>query len=209
MAKEKNKVLTTPQGRAIYPHLTTPDSKFGEPQYKVKLAVKAPLADKLIKEIDEVAARALAEAKADKNNKKVKEADLPYSYDEENDEFLFNFKMKAEGKSKKSGETWTQKPAIFDAKGKPIVGALRIGGGSTLRVSFEAIPFFTAMIGAGVSLRLRAVKVIELKEFGGGGTAETHGFGEEEEGYTADEAEVSFPAEDKTEAPAASNGGDF
>ena len=210
MAKEKNQRLITPRGRAIYPYLNRPDTKFNEDgEYKVKLAVPAKLAEDLVQQIDALAKKAFDEAKADKKNKKVKEADLPYQYNEETDEFTFSFKMKATGKSKKTGEEWTQKPAIFDSKGKPCEAGIRVGGGSILRVSFEMIPFFTTLVGAGVSLRMRAVQVIELKEFGGG-DASSHGF-EAEEGFSAqDDKEPEEKDEEGDEDAAdAKDGGDF
>jgi len=50
-----------------------------------------------------------------------------------------------------------------------------------MKVSAELIPYYTAMAGAGVSLRLRAVQITKLVE-GGSGNAKGYGFGEED-GY--------------------------
>lgn len=223
MAKEKNQRLTTPRGRAVYPYLNKPDTKFdADGVYHTKLAVPAKAAEELVAAIDAAAKKALEDAKEEVANlkakgKKVKDAkeceDLPYSYDEEKDEFVFSFKMKSQVKGKDGAEGWTQKPAIFDAKGKPVDKTVRVGGGSTLRVSFEIVTFFQQKIGAGVSLRLRAVQVIELKEYGTG-DASTHGFGEEEDGtFAADEGadadDTDESDEDESNEGAAKDGGDF
>src|SRR4051812_40371671 len=99
MAKKDRVVLVTPRGRAIYPHLTTPDTKFkAEGQYHVRLAIPTALAEKLIEQIDaayEKAQVSALEEVREKNpkTKSVKAADLPYKQsDEDESETLFNFK---------------------------------------------------------------------------------------------------------------------
>ena len=96
----------------------------------------------------------------------------------------FRFKLKAKV-TPKQGDPFEQRPAIFDAKGKPLQEA-KIGGGSKVKVAYELIPYYTAIAGAGVSLRLKAVQVIDLVEFSGGASADAFGFGEEE-GYEAED----------------------
>lgn len=123
-------------------------------------------------------------------------ADLPYTREQVDDEatgaIIFSFKMNATGKTK-AGEVFTRQPAIFDAAGQPAKG-LRIGGGSTIRVSYELNPFYVPANGAGVSLRLYAVQVIELVEFGG--NAGYFGFESEEQ----DGGTETAPAAGKTSA---------
>lgn len=207
--KQKNLRITSPQGRAIFPYLTKPDTKFKDGgEYKVKLAVPAKLAEGLVKIIDDTVATALIKAKAEAKGKRVKEADLPYQMDENTDEVIFSFKMNASGKTK-SGEVFTQKPALFDAKGKSVDVNVRVGGGSTLRVSAEVVPFI-APIGVGVSMRMKAVQIITLKEFGGNADAGAYGFGAEE-GYESANEETFPVASDPAPAPAATgtDGSDF
>ena len=79
-----------------------------------------------------------------------------------------------------------------DAKGKPLTGETKVGGGSVIKVSYEVVPYYTAIAGAGVSLRLKAVQIIELKAYSGGGNAESYGFGEEE-GFEADDEDNDPP----------------
>ena len=68
-----------------------------------------------------------------------------------------------------------------------------IWGGSVLRISADLIPFYVAAVGAGVSLRLKAVQIIDLKT-GGGAGAESYGF-EATKGYVAPQAEELVEAE--------------
>lgn len=186
MSKEKKPRFTTPKGTAQYPYLTKPDTKFNpEGEYKVKLEIDAADAGELISFLDEQVELSVAAAKKDPKNagKKIKTGDAPYSVNEETGKASFNFKLKAKVTTK-SGESFEQRPAIFDAKGKPITD-VNIGGGSKIKVAYEVVPFYTALVGASISLRMKAVQVIDLVEFSGGASAEGYGFGEEE-GYEAE-----------------------
>ena len=185
---EKKKVerFVSPKGIASYPHLTKPDTKFNtEGEYKVSLIVSGGDASKAIAFLTEQHKAAVSKAKKENAGKRVKESGLPFI---ENDDgtVTFKFKMKAKVTPKK-GDPFEQKPALFDAKGKPLTGEPKVGGGSVIKVSYEVVPYYTAIAGAGVSLRLKAVQIIELKEYSGGGNAESYGFGEEED-FEADNA---------------------
>lgn len=187
MSKEKKPRFTTPKGTAQYPYLTKPDTKFNpEGEYKVKLELDAADAGELISFLDEQVELAVEKAKKDPKNagKKIKVGDAPYSVNEDTGKASINFKLKAKVTTK-SGETFEQRPAIFDAKGKPITD-VNIGGGSKVKVAYEVVPFYTALVGASISLRMKAVQVIDLVEFSGGASAEGYGFGEEE-GYEAED----------------------
>ena len=187
MSKEKKPRFTTPKGTAQYPYLTKPDTKFNpEGEYKVKLELDAADAGELISFLDEQVELAVEKAKKDPKNagKKIKVGDAPYSVNEETGKASISFKLKAKVTTK-SGETFEQRPAIFDAKGKPITD-VNIGGGSKVKVAYEVVPFYTALVGASISLRMKAVQVIDLVEFSGGASAEGYGFGEEE-GYEAED----------------------
>ena len=76
------------------------------------------------------------------------------------------------------------KPAVFDAKGS-MMAKHNIYGGSVVKVNGSAAFYDSPSIGAGVTLRLRAVQVIEYVE--GSSGAGKFGFGEEV-GFTADES---------------------
>lgn len=203
--KARNPRYVTQVGVAIYPHLVEPDTKFNaEGEYKVKLRLSP---DSVITDakgkrvadvqsfIDEMMGKALEKAQQE-NKGKIKEADAPYEIDDETGEVLVNFKLKATGKTR-DGKEFTQKPALFDAKGKP-AEVKGVWGGSKIKVSFEVVPFYTKLIGAGVSLRLKAVQIIELVAGGNGGSADSYGFGEEE-GYEAEDeaADNGFSSDDE------------
>jgi len=63
--------------------------------------------------------------------------------------------------------------------------------GTTGRVSFEACPFYQPAIGAGITLRLKAVQILDLVE--SGGSANSFGFQEETGGWAASETQASVP----------------
>jgi len=210
---KKNPVYTTPKGIAVYPWLTKPDTKFNpDGEYRVKLRLPKDEVGDLITQLDTMAAQALVNAKDDiiknaKNKKEEKEklakcvpAAPPYKDvldDDGNEtgEVELSFKMKAIVRPKK-GDPFTQKPKLFDAKGKPITKPVMIGGGSEIKVAYQITPFFTAAVGAGVSLRLCAVQVIQAN--GGGGDAKSYGFGEEE-GYEFEDSDDAFPSSEEGE----------
>ena len=78
----------------------------------------------------------------------------------------------------------------------------KIGSGSILKMAVEVNTWFVPSQGFGYTLRLRAVQVLDLVEYGGGGDG-SFGFGAEADGYVgsgeslneafavADEAETS------------------
>ena len=105
---------------------------------------------------------------------------------------IFKFKAKAKIMMK-SGDVIDIKIPIFDSKGTPMKE--QVWSGSEMKVSADMIPYYTAMAGAGVSLRLKAVQITKLVEGGAGAGAKGHGFSEIKDGYVAPEVEKEF---DKT-----------
>lgn len=195
--------ITTPAGTAKYPRLNTPSTKFN-PEGVYEIQVVLDESEKSVSEfrakLEKLEADAHAAGKKElKPGKKLKLADSvikPVLDDEGNEvdgKFEVKAKMKASGIRKKDNSPWTMKPAIFDAKGKP--AALKVGGGSTVKVALEASPYNSPTLGCGISLRLQAVQVIDLVEFSGGQDAGAYGFGEED-GYEAP-AEEAFPQNDQ------------
>ena len=193
--KPKLPRFVTPIGVAQYPYLTKPDTKFNpDGDYKVNLEIDSKDAQEIMSFLDEQLALSVEKAKKENAGKKIKEGDAPYTVNEDTGKVTLKFKLKAKVTTK-SGDQFDQKVAIFDAKGKPIVDVPNIGGGSKMKVSYEVIPFYTALVGAGLSLRVRAVQIIELHEFSGGAGAGAFGFGEED-GY---EAETTAPNNEFTD----------
>ena len=185
--------FTTPQGIAQYPWLSKPDTKFSEEgDYKVNLILPKAEAIPLLKQINEVFAENVDKETKKAKGKDIKKANPPY-FEELDDagqptgNVILKFKSKA-----------AYKPAIFDAKGIPMIDS-NIWGGSELKINGSVAPYYTALIGAGVALRLRAVQVIQYVE-GGSGSADRFGF-EAVAGYehkvpeTFEEVVVDTPVE--------------
>ena len=174
MAEQPN-TFTTPKGVAQYPWLSKPDTKFSEEgEYKVNLVLPKQDAIPILKQINEVfAGNVEKELKKAKGNE-IKKAPPPYMEElNENGEPTGNVILKFKSKA-------AYKPAIFDAKGIPMIDS-NIWGGSEIKVSGSIAPYYTSLIGAGVALRLRAVQVIQYVQ--GDSNANRFGF-TEEEGYT-------------------------
>ena len=75
---------------------------------------------------------------------------------------------------------------VFDAGGKKLAKVPEIWGGTRGIVAGEFRPF-SMPIGVGISLRLKAVQIIELRQGGQGGTADSYGFGKQEGGFEAED----------------------
>ena len=174
---EKAKKYTSPFGKALYPYLSKADVKFkAEGEFKVDLEVGGQEADELKKLINSWSDMSVKQAQEKTGKKSVKKtSSLPYK-ETEDGKTIFKFKMKASGTNSKTGDTFKQRPALFDNELKPInPEEVSIWGGSTLRVSYQPALWFTPMLGAGVSLRLKSVQVKNLIE-GGAQTGDTGGF---------------------------------
>jgi hypothetical protein len=172
MANKPVRVFT-PVGTAIYPKLNEPDTKFNaEGTYSVKLAVPAAEAQQLIEKLEE-----LRDSFYDEQDVKTKKTYTTVGvFEEELDDegsetgnVIFRAKMAAHVKTK-AGKEWDQRPALFDAKNNELDPALvKVGGGTRMRIQCEAVPYAMASSKTiGVSLRLRACQIIELRTYGGG-----------------------------------------
>lgn len=212
--KQRNVRYVTATGIAVYPHLTKPDTKFNaDGDYKVSLRLPAGSQLKTAKGEscgtfeDFITQQCEAELQKAKDEGKAKaRQEEPFEIDEETGDIKVNFKLGAKVTTK-SGESFTQKPMIVDSKGKPFKGDY-VGGGSKIKISFETIPYFMASTKvASVSLRMKAVQILELAT--GGPSYESAGF-EIEDGFDAsgeeDESSDDFEADDDAND---SNDGDF
>lgn len=222
--KQKNPEFTSPRGVFVYPKLNEPDygnEQFPKPdgEYSVNLRLTREEAEQFINaklkthldaayaEAEEAFAK-LPVGTRKKLGKVTQNELFKIEYDKETEEetgfVTFKFAMKASGKTK-AGKEWSRKPVIFDAKGKKMVKAPDIWGGTEGKVSFEARPYFIPGTGAaGLKLALNAVQVIDLKS-GGGRDAEGYGFGAED-GYEYDESDAG--ADDDNGFKDESTGGD-
>lgn len=220
MAEKKKKIenRVTPKGELLYcGHLQTADTKYDDAGiYSTKLVLTRQAAAPMLAELnaalkESVAAakkglqeeKRAAKTKADiaKVNAKIKkfqQADLPWFEDEETDTVTFSFKMRASGKTRE-GKEYTQKPVLVGADNKPLdLDGIMLGNGTIGRVSYEPKPFYTALVGAGVSLRLRAVQILDIREWEPDGSS--YGFEADEEyadeGGDDDDADFGDTADD-------------
>lgn len=186
-----NNRFTTPKGLAQYPSIKTPDTKFNpEGDYKVNLVMEDDektnsLVSKLEAVLEDFYENDDNVKQAISKGRKVVTQDI-YEKDEEG-HIVMKFKQKAVI-TKKDGSKIPVKIRQFDSKGKPI--DVNIGRDSVIKVSFTANPYYMPSTRTcGLSLRLLAVQVISLNEFGDA-SASSYGF-EEEEGYNGEEPEDS------------------
>lgn len=195
-----SKVITTPKGKAVWPRIDTPDTKFDEDgvyscklhvsegEFKAFEAIVKPKLDAAYKE----------ECSRQGKDKIRMAASSPLRINDEGDHEIYA-KQKAKVHTKSKG-TLEFTIAAVDSQGKKI-DMPKIGSGSTLKMAVEVNTWFVPSQGFGYTLRLRAVQVLDLIEYGGGDSS--FGFGAEADGYVgsgeslnqafevADEAETS------------------
>lgn len=208
----KGEKFTTPVARFRYPKLITPDFTYNpDGEYKVQPMIEAAEGQDLVDKLDNLLARHKESLKSQAPTQKFKLADLPWSFETFDGLACVSLKSKMKaGGIDRDGKPWSRKPALFDAKGKPVTDREALSGmwtGTVGRVSFMAMPFYSPAIGAGITLRLQAVQIISLVESGGDATS--HGF-EEEDGWTPSEESKQPQAEIPWDAsPVAADEGDF
>lgn len=212
--KPKREQFVSPPGLAVWPRLNEPDTKFkAEGEYSVSLAYDEDDQDfrKLEQRLERIRDE-LFEAFISENPKKKKvaqKAPVAVAETDENGEetgrMLLKFKMLASGKSKKTGKSFKMRPRVFDGRGQEVDPAPNIGGGSKLKVSFEVLGTYVESARTYyLSLRMQAVKVIELVQFGAR-SAKDYGFdGDEgEDAWTAEDGgfeRATAPGNDESDA---------
>jgi len=168
--------ITTPAGVAKYPHLNKPDKKYATSEkphgeYKVDLEMPNEDAEPFISQAEAIFAEFIAEKKRELKKDKLKMHSAPW---EENDGVTrLRLRVKAMGQSK-DGELFSRAPKLFNAAGEIITD--NIGGGSKLKVAVVPYCWYTASLGAGITLQPKAVQVLELVTWGDGGSAAAYGF---------------------------------
>ena len=205
--------LTTPIGKAVWPYLNNPDTKFDEDGvYKVTLRLDQDdeATSQLVSSLQGQADQWYKSMVKEKGNPKLKKADLPWSevIDEDGNptgEIDIRFKLKAKIRTK-DDRVIENNVALFDAEGTPFKSEDIIGSGSKLKVCADAWGYM-APIGCGVTLRIVAVQVLDLKTYEGK-SAQDFGF-DKTEGFTAPPKEDKVGvSEEGVEMPAV-DGGDF
>ena len=185
----------TCKGKAIYPHLRTPDMFEGNDLgFTIRLMPSVEDAQKfeefLLRELDKAAA--LPEFAGKRLN--APDALIGMGETKEGDT-VFKFKTKSSYRTK-SGDIMNRVVPIYDSQGKPLPKNVDIGHGSIVKVAFSIHPYYKTKTVRGLTLYLNAVQVLELVERGDGDAA-SFGFGAEEGGYVA----PAVPNEDEDEIP--------
>lgn len=199
--KKKNPRKVTPRGVFKFPRLAgKPDTRFVEAGvWSVKLALDPndPTTQPFLDYLDEQVAAALVEMQEQNPKHKKAMTSVPgyrNEIDSEGNEtgmIEIGFTMPAQVTAKKGkhvGKTFTFKPVLFDAAGKPITKNIRIGGGTEGKVSFEHWAYFNAKDKeVGITHRLLGAQILKLVEWSSD-NAKALGFGAEE-GFDVNDVE--------------------
>jgi len=212
MAKIKRQKLVSPVAPAMWPKLNRPDTKFKkEGEYSVQLRFdpknnedhKAFLAS--VKEAEDAAH---AKARRDEGDDDLKLAPSVIKPVKEKDEstgkkvatglYDVKFGMKATV-TPRNGEPFTQRPTLFDSKRNILPpDKVQVGHGSELKIAAVVNPWYTAALGAGVSLWLDGVMVMKLVEPGNKSADELFGaaddIDDDTDGFTYTETAVASTA---------------
>ena len=177
----RNETITTPVGIAKYPHLNKPDTKFDkEGVYVVSLIFDKEKAAGLVAKM-----KGILQDFCISNNEKRKAPlpikDVTNAEGEPTGEIEIKFKLRAIGR--KGNDTWEQKPLLVDSKRTPTDAP--VGGGSKLKVGAEIVPYMSPRDGCGITMRLKAVQIIELVKYSPNGGLAAWEF-TEEEGFVSD-----------------------
>lgn len=166
MSSTKSFFLVSPVGVADYPYLNKPDTKFnatGVYHCKLVLDYDDAEAQEFTSKLAEAADAEYQAAVKAANGKRVKQADAPFYVAEYQGRqaFIVKAKLNASGVNSKTKQPFTQAPRLFNADGSQLGENDLIFSGSKVRLNIEVVPFTSASIGSGVSLRLRDVLVVE------------------------------------------------
>lgn len=186
MAKREFTTGVTPKGSLLFPHIYEPETYEGKDVgYTVNIKFNQKETDALIAVIDEELEKAKHSIKLKPGQKWSAEPFMGYREDKDGD-IVFKFKANSHYQTK-SGELHKVTIPVFDAHGKPIKEPLSIGNGTIAKVAYTLVPYWISKVVNGVKLRLDAVQIIDLKEYGQK-DAKGFGFGEEE-GFSAADVE--------------------
>lgn len=202
MAKREFTTGVTPKGSLLFPHIYEPETYDGKDVgYTVNIKFGQKETDALIAVIDEELEKAKHSIKLKPGQKWSAEPFLGYKEDKDGD-IVFKFKANSHYQTK-SGELHKVTIPVFDAHGTPIKDPLSIGNDTIAKVAYTLVPYWISKVVNGIKLRLDAVQIIDLKEYG---QKDAKGFGfDAEEGFSAPEEDDSpFADEDETD-----EGGEF
>lgn len=202
------------KGKAMWAKVFEPDTHFDpDGVYTVDVMVPETEAAELCEQLDAVVNEHHAKVvKEQPKLKAVLSTATPYQPEVDEDgnptgNLRFRAKMKAVVKSR-DGKTFNMKPVVVDSKRNPLTKDTLIGNGSVIKVAADPAPYLMqSSKSVGVSLRLKAVQVIDLVEYAKGAN-----IFDEEEGFVStavakDDASDIF--DDHNNSDVANDEGDF
>lgn len=164
MEEDSSETLyTTPVGTAQFPWLEFPNFTFGMPGfYSVRVAL--PLADAATHAVIAEIARAEQQAITDALTahpeiaaREIEVANSPYEILGNGTHVIVKFKLPAALRGE-DGAWQDQAPPSITG----LSDGISVGEGSAIRVRFQIRQYYSGRIGAGVTLRLRTVEVVQL-----------------------------------------------
>ena len=155
MINEKE-IHTTPIGTGNYPYLFTPDTQFEKPDgvFTVKFVLSEKEAKPFIKIYEDT-----LKARQQKDNTEKRAPHNQYKILKDGT-VEFKFKLKAKV-IMKDGTDFEQRPKILNPD-KTVAEKQPVYSGSKMKIAFQAVSWANPMQGVGVTLRLKAVQLIEV-----------------------------------------------
>lgn len=177
------------EGTALWAKVFEPDTKFNPlGDYSINLQMPVAEGAAMSEQLEAIVQAEFNKAvKADprlKNTLTTQDVCQPvYDRDTGDDTGNVEFKFKLKAKvQKRDGTYYEQQPAVIDSKKVPMTNDILIGNGSRVKVAFEPIPYvMQTNKKVGVALRLKAVQVIDLVEYGNSAASVF----DEEDGFVA------------------------
>jgi hypothetical protein len=181
----KHITFVTPLFTFKYPKLNRADTKFvAEGVYEVQgdLSKDVPEQRELLQLLAQLHKDAQEYGKEQNKGKKAKEGERPIKQQEDGS-FRVKAKMKAVRNGREKGSKVNQRPKLLDARGQDMSPAIDIWSGSVGRLEVEAVEYYTAALGAGISLRLLGAQIKTLVN----GSSRTSGLDALDDGFDASE----------------------
>ena len=204
------------KGKSLWSKVFEPDTKFIEDgEYSTQVIVSEADAAQVCEQLDALIDEEFNKIVKDKpalkatlSKRPVTEPDIDQDGNATGN-VVFKSKLKAKIRSK-TGAVYNQKPNVVDAKRNPMTGIQLVGNGSLVNIAVEPITYYMpSSKQVGVSLRLKAMQVIDLVEHG---VPSADSLFDDEEGFVAKAIAKDTPTTDFDDVDTegkASDEGDF
>lgn len=172
--------ITTPIGTAVYPHVNKPDTKYNAAgEYNCKLKLDESDALVLKEQLETIYEEGYQDECRRRRKQSLRKAPRLPLYQDDDGDWLLIAKQKAKVRD------FEFTVPLFDSAGKPT--DVNVGSGSRLKLAIEPFPYYTDSAGYGLTLRLRGVQVIEVKEY-----ASSSPFEAVEGGFVGEDLSAAF-----------------